>query len=138
MQTVETYFTYEEANEHQITLLAAGIDALVEFVPAAEVLTPGRRAGYALRVSAADADRARELVRPVADPGFASIARCPRCASDDVRDIELLQDWDLFLLGVPSVFRTIRARVQGQPFRCLACGHRYRKKLSGPAAPTAS
>lgn len=129
MPTVGHYPTYEEANEHQITLLAEGIDALIEFVPATEVLSLGRTAGYALKVAPEDVSRAMTLIQPVADPTFVSIARCPRCGSDDVRATELLQDWDLVLLGVPSVVRAIRARTHGHPFRCLGCGHHYRKRL---------
>jgi hypothetical protein len=41
----------------------------------------------------------------------------------------LLQNFDLLLLGLPAIARTIRARRHGLPYRCLSCGQRYRKKL---------
>jgi predicted RNA-binding Zn-ribbon protein involved in translation (DUF1610 family) len=129
METVGSYLTYDDANEHQITLLAAGIDALIDYVPAAEVLSPQSSGIYALRVAPEEAARAKELIAPAIDPEFRSIAKCPRCGSNDVGAIELLQNSDLLLLGLPSIVRMLRAGWHGHPYRCDDCGHRYRRKL---------
>jgi hypothetical protein len=82
VQAVASYPTYAEANDHQITLLAAGVDARVQFRPADIVISLGAGHGdYALMVEPDDLHRAAELLfgPPLAEetesgPGPPSVA----------------------------------------------------------------
>ncbi len=133
MRYLASYGTYEMANDQQITLLAAEIDALVEFVP------PGfeelrhqetRKPGYALMVEDEKFDEAVRMLSLQAEPDYKCLFSCPTCGSDNVKEIAPPLVGAMFLLFIPSVIAMTRRKTSGIPYRCLACGSRYRKTLN--------
>lgn len=121
------YPSYEEANERQLDLLAAGIDAKIEYVP-----NTGER--YRLLVEEARVDEAWELIALEADLSAKSIAACPHCGSSAVRELEISLGIDVLLLMLPSCVEYIRSRVSGVRYRCEDCAQVYRKRLGKPQA----
>jgi predicted RNA-binding Zn-ribbon protein involved in translation (DUF1610 family) len=132
MRLLTTYGSYDEANDRQLDLLAAGIDARVDFTPAGHTsaMSPGSGA-YSLFVEEMRFEEAAEIVSPGCDTGAESIAACPRCGSSAVREIEMSPAIDVPLLMLPSIVEFIRSRFSGTRYTCDSCRHTYRKSLTG-------
>lgn len=135
MKCIATYPLYEEAEERQLDMLAAEIDALVEYVPTGwDQVYFGTLPIYALLVPEEFADRALELIRLIPDENHKCLYRCPRCESDNIKEESLDQGFGLepfsfaLTLGSVAIARMIVARVYGRKYRCRSCGTVYRKK----------
>ena len=130
MKIIASYSNYEEANDHQITLLSAGIDALVEYQPTGTAnIVHGGSGVYVLQVDEARAAEAAELVSVPEDPDAKSIAACPKCGGSNIAESQIPPLLDLGLLMIPSVVRFLTCLLKGVPYVCTDCDHRYRKKL---------
>lgn len=132
---VATYPAYDLANERQVDLLAAGIEALVWYVPTGmEQVYLGTLPVYALMVPAERADEAREIIRLLPDEDHVCLFRCPHCGSEHVapkslEDSILTGWWSMVLtLGISTLIGLLHLRIAGAKFRCLDCGAAYRKK----------
>ncbi|MBK1876214.1 hypothetical protein [Pelagicoccus mobilis] len=78
----ETYPGYEEANDAQITLLAAGIDCIVvRNTQGVWDIAEGKGESYGVQVDEQHLEQAQELLtRPIAD-NYDSLTKCPVCNS---------------------------------------------------------
>ena len=135
MKYVGHYPSYGEANERQLDLMAAEIEALVFYVPTGmDQVYLGRLPIYALFVPEESAEAAREVLRLIPDENHRCLYGCPHCGSRDV--VERLLDegfgtgWFSLPLtfGVVAFSRMIELRVRGRRYVCRACGAVYRKK----------
>lgn len=126
MKQLQLHATYEAANDAQLTLLAANIDATIEFVHGS--VTANTPEGYALLVEEERFDEAAELLSFTADETHESLLRCPTCGSD-----RLLEPdpgiWGVLLLGLPYFTHMIARWTSGAKYRCEDCRHEFRKKL---------
>lgn len=129
MIVVAIYVTYEEANERQLDLLAAGIDASVEYGTTDDYGFGSGAAAYCLIVPYEEASRAVECLAPRIDATIESIAACPRCNSSDVKELQVSLLLDVCFLMIPGMIELIRSRASGVRYGCFQCGNRYRKKL---------
>lgn len=125
MKKLRLYNTYEHANDAQITLLAADIDAKVEFEHGSSV--EDKSGGYALLVDVEQHAQAEGLLAPCAVEGHESLLRCPACKSEHVVERDAPW-WGVFLLGVPIVIYVADLKMFGRTFRCADCRCRFRKK----------
>jgi hypothetical protein len=110
MKYLDSYGTYEAANDCQITLLAASIDALVEFVPTsvAELQhAEARRPGYALMVEDERFEEAAALLSVEVQPDYKCLYACPKCQSERViqKDIPMFLGIFFSLYRSPSKWR---------------------------------
>jgi len=135
MKSVAQYNTYEEANEFQITLLAAGIDCRVEKLnsDAGTKMVVGSQLGYHLFVPDEDVEAAKrelELQREEVS-GFLPIVHCPQCKSANYRkdlfpQLKLISSW----AAIKELFSSPMAFFRGLQFYvCRDCGHSFRYSL---------
>src|SRR5688572_13646833 len=121
MKCIATYPSYQEANERQLDILAADIDARVEYVPnGVEQVYLGANPIYALWVSRERAVEAFEIIRLLADENHLSIFRCPKCESNDVKERSLGEGFGTgpfslaLTLGIVAIARMLIMRMLGR------------------------
>jgi hypothetical protein len=135
MKCIATFPSYEEANERQLEILAADIDALVRYVPTGwNQAYFGTLPIYALLVPEEFSDQASELIQLSADEQHKCLYRCPKCDSNDTKEKSLEEGFGLgpfsfaLTLGSVAITRMIIVRAYGRKYRCESCGAEYRKK----------
>ena len=125
MKSLGIYGTYEHANDAQITLLAAEIDAKVDYVQGSS--DEGKLGGYGLFVDEDRFEEAKRLLTKEPVDGFRPSLRCPACEGENLE--ERKPPWyGVYLLGIPIVAYVIDLRLRGRKFRCRECGNEFRKK----------
>ena len=130
MKLLATYSSYEEANERQLDLLAAEIDATVEYAPPGELSSVTTQLGtYHLLVDEAQEEEACAVVFPAIDPSEKSILHCPKCKGDNVQGFIMNSSIDVFLLMLPSIMEFLISRFRGDRYVCMECGVKFRRKL---------
>ncbi len=135
VRCIARYPSYEEANERQLDLLAANLDARVEYVPTgADQVFFGKNPVYALVVDDDQAARAQEIIKLVVDENHECLYRCPKCQSASVRECGLDRgflpgDLDLAVtFGLSGLIRFWVQKRKGRRYICNDCGTTYRKK----------
>ena len=134
MKCLATYPSYQEANERQLDLLAADIDAMVQYVPTGfDQVYWGSLPIYALVVPPEQIDDAFEVIRLIADEDHRCLFRCPKCDSNDVRERRLDEGFGsgpfsfTLTLGLVAIARMLIMMRLGRKFECLSCHAVYRK-----------
>jgi hypothetical protein len=135
MKCIATYPAYDLANDRQIDLIAAEIEATVWYVPTGmEQVYLGALPIYALLVPPEKAEQAIEIIKLIPDENHQCLYGCPNCASDKVSEKSLE---DSFLtsglamassLGMTAFISMLVIRAKGRVHICHDCGKKYRKK----------
>lgn len=134
MKCIATYPAYELANDRQIDLIAAEIEATVWYVPTGmDQVYLGALPIYALLVPPEEFDQAIEIVRLVPDDNHRCLYGCPDCTSDRVNEMNpqdsfLGQCMMVSTLGMTAFISMLVIRAKGRVYLCRDCGSRYRKK----------
>jgi len=134
VKCIATYPTYEEANERQLDLLAADLDAKIQYVPTgADQVYFGRNPVYALVVEDEEVGPAKEIIRLVAEETHDCLYRCPKCQSANVRECPISRGFlpgnlDFALtFGLTGIIRLFIEKKKGRKYICNDCGMEYRK-----------
>jgi predicted RNA-binding Zn-ribbon protein involved in translation (DUF1610 family) len=135
MKCIATYPAYDLANDRQIDLIAAEIEATVWYVPTGmEQVYLGALPVYALLVPPEKVEQATEIIQLVADESHQCIYGCPNCGSDRVKERSLedsfLARWWVMVstLAMTAFISMLVIRAKGRVYVCQACGRKYRKK----------
>ena len=129
MKKIASYPSYEEANDHQHTLLSYEIDCMIE-MPGQHVfhIMQGDLPEYHLLVPEEDAERALDLItRPTVDD-YVPLITCPYCQSGNKKEVELSFMAGLFvlILFIPLLIEIVILRTRGRKYQCQECLGIYR------------
>jgi predicted RNA-binding Zn-ribbon protein involved in translation (DUF1610 family) len=129
MKCIATYPAYDLANDRQIDLITAEIEATVWYVPTGmEQVYLGALPVYALLVPPEKVELATEIIQLVADESHQCIYGCPNCGSDRVKEQSLedsfLARWWVMdsTLAMTAFISMLVIRAKGRVYVCQACG----------------
>ncbi len=129
MKSIESYPTYEEAEENQITLLAMDIDCKIK-TPSQGIfeITYGSLPEYHLLVDESDEEEAKKYIEKKISEDYEPLVKCPHCKSGNKKEYEMhsfLSAIGLILI-LPMVVGIIWQRIKGRKYICSNCGKKYR------------
>jgi len=129
MKSIESYPTYEEAEENQITLLAMNIDCKIK-TPSQSIYETahGYLPEYHLLVAESDEEEAKKYVEKKISEDYEPLVKCPHCKSGNKKEYET--NFFIGFLGLililPMVVAIIWQRIKGRKYICSDCGKKYR------------
>ncbi len=132
-KTVQSYPSYEEANDAQITLLAAGIDCkVVRHAQGVWDISEGRNESYGIVVDGEKYEESKDLLSHHIPEDFVSLIQCPYCQSNNGKRYSYY-DSPLFMLTwillIPMIWSMCLMRKEGRRYKCEDCQRLYRIKL---------
>ncbi len=132
-KTVQSFQSYEEANDAQITLLASGIDCTVRH-HSQDIweISEGKNPAYGIEVEAAHVQKAKDLLKHHIAEDYESLIQCPGCQSTNGRRYSYYDSiWFMFtwIFIIPIFWSMYVMKKEGRRYKCLDCQRLYRIKL---------